>query len=989
MPITATPYTAVYFNPQSVSGCCIWLDAADPVSFNSGGITNGTTITTWNDKSGVGQSITVAGTPVWNSTTLNSSPSVNLTNGRFSGVFTNTLSNFTFTAFIITSLNSYPTGGYPCLAFQNTPSGSFLRVLDYAGAFRYLSFLTGGFGLSTTASLTTPFLWSTTYNGSTSAYLYYNGSNTANSTAASSPGCNAAYFYLGTEPGDIPGVNSWPGYVSEVVVYNSVLTQTARQQVEGYLAQKWGLTSQLPAGHPGLTQTIYTSNYNYKFYQSRVPLSPPSVNPYFNPRQLTGVTCALWMDGADSSTFSLSGTTVTQWRDKSGLGYNSTVIGGAPALTANAINGLPAISFNGSSYISGCNANTTATGTYFIIATLASGQGAGQQYTSAFVFGRSVGGGSACYNEVQSINLLACANVAPSLALSPQRNNAGGPSYTLSNYNTAFMHTTVCNGTTMAGYGNGTSLGTIASSGNFAYTLYSIGSQTYSYASVFYNYNWTGYIGEVIAFNNALSDPQRQQVEGYLAWKWGLQASLPSNHPYLNVPPGVPWESSLTRGLTRLPAIIATGGTIVTANGFRTHTFTTVGTTNFVVSQAVNEGVSVQVLIVAGGGSGSGDRAAGGGAGGLIFTTTSVRQGTYPAIVGAGGTVGTGNVHGTDGSNSSFNGQVAIGGGSGGSHFQGAYIGSTGGSGGGGAAPGPGTPSAAGGSGTVGQGYGGGTGFYSNPNGSAGGGGGAGGLGTNGIAYFGGNGGPGLSITIGGVTGYYAAGGGGSAAQDFGAAVGGKGGSTVNWLPIINVPSYCTLTGTGPYTYFKSGGTGGTYDTAVYSTYGFTTNILLSFSVYTVGGSNNKMIGFSTNQLAGADYNNIQYGFYLDAGSNIYSDEGGTLTNIGTTYTTSTVFVLTYDGTNIKYYNDGTVLRTVAVSSGPTYYLNSGMAQTGNGFQNVYFGGGGNADQTSTTAATPGIANTGSGGAGAGNSTWNTNATNGGSGIVIISYPYP
>jgi hypothetical protein len=367
-----------------------------------------------------------------------------------------------------------------------------------------------------------------------------------------------------------------------------------------------------------------------------------------------------------------------------------------------------------------------------------------------------------------------------------------------------------------------------------------------------------------------------------------------------------------------------------------------------------------------------------------------VSRGTYPAIVGAGGTVGTGNVHGTDGSNSSFNAQVAIGGGSGGSHFQGAFIGNNGGSGGGGAAPGPGTPSAAGGSGTVGQGFGGGTGFYSNPNGSAGGGGGAGGPGTNGIAFFGGNGGPGLSITIGGNTGYYAAGGGGSAAQDFGAAVGGKSGSTVAWLPIINVPSFATLTGTGPYTYFKSAGLNdGTYDTAVYSTYGFTSNILLSFSVYDVGDPNNKMIGFSTNQLAGANYTNIQYGFYLDAGSNIYSDEGGTLTNIGNTYTTSTVFVLTYDGTNIRYFKNGTVLRTVAVSSGPRYFLNSGMAWIGNGFQNVFFGGGGNASQTSNTPATPGIPNTGGGGAGGGNGSLPGNATNGGSGIVIISYPFP
>jgi len=237
------------------------------------------------------------------------------------------------------------------------------------------------------------------------------------------------------------------------------------------------------------------------------------------------------MDAADTTTMTTSGTTITRMNDKSGNGYNTTVIGGAPALTANAINGLSAISFNGSSYMTGSNANTTATASFFLIATLASGQGAGQQYTSAYVFGRVVPG-SACYNEVQSINGLSCQGAATSLALSPQRTNANGPTYTLSNYNTAFMHTTVCNGTTMAGYGNGNSLGTTSSTGNFAITFYNIGSQT-SQSPIFYNYNWTGYVGELIAFNNALSDPQRQQVEGYLAQKWGLTAYLPAGHPGL------------------------------------------------------------------------------------------------------------------------------------------------------------------------------------------------------------------------------------------------------------------------------------------------------------------------------------------------------------------------------------------------------------------------------------------------------------------------
>ena len=36
---------------------------------------------------------------------------------------------------------------------------------------------------------------------------------------------------------------------------------------------------------------------------------------------------------------------------------------------------------------------------------------------------------------------------------------------------------------------------------------------------------------------NDISDVQK--AEGYLAWKWGLESSLPSGHPYKNSPPTV------------------------------------------------------------------------------------------------------------------------------------------------------------------------------------------------------------------------------------------------------------------------------------------------------------------------------------------------------------------------------------------------------------------------------------------------------------------
>jgi hypothetical protein len=44
-------------------------------------------------------------------------------------------------------------------------------------------------------------------------------------------------------------------------------------------------------------------------------------------------------------------------------------------------------------------------------------------------------------------------------------------------------------------------------------------------------------IAEIILYNSVLTTLQVQQLEGYLAWKWGLQANLPANHPYKNSPP--------------------------------------------------------------------------------------------------------------------------------------------------------------------------------------------------------------------------------------------------------------------------------------------------------------------------------------------------------------------------------------------------------------------------------------------------------------------
>lgn len=44
-------------------------------------------------------------------------------------------------------------------------------------------------------------------------------------------------------------------------------------------------------------------------------------------------------------------------------------------------------------------------------------------------------------------------------------------------------------------------------------------------------------VAEVLVTNYVMSTTDRQLVEGYMAWKWGRQASLPGGHPYAGAAP--------------------------------------------------------------------------------------------------------------------------------------------------------------------------------------------------------------------------------------------------------------------------------------------------------------------------------------------------------------------------------------------------------------------------------------------------------------------
>lgn len=259
-------------------------------------------------------------------------------------------------------------------------------------------------------------------------------------------------------------------------------------------------------------------------------------------------------------------------------------------------------------------------------------------------------------------------------------------------------------------------------------------------------------------------------------------------------------------------SIQATGGTVSTfVDGdttWRIHTFTNVGTENFVVTSGSGS-ATVEYLVVGGGGGGGHPYGGGGGAGGVLSGTTNLISGAYPITVGTGGAGRSQAPNaqlGGDGQPSSLGSIVVAAGGGGGGcwNMNSPLAGVSGASGGGGGSKNNDDIGASGGAGTVGQGSAGGDGRRY-LNGGGGGGGGAGGPGiTSFVSNVSGAGGPGITSSISGVSVEYGGGGAGGIGNSAGTyssgatfAGAGSGGFSNETILATNGQDAAATTGSG------------------------------------------------------------------------------------------------------------------------------------------------------------------------------------------------
>jgi hypothetical protein len=296
------------------------------------------------------------------------------------------------------------------------------------------------------------------------------------------------------------------------------LSTAQRKQVEGYLAQKWGLVGSLPSNHPGIISRIYPSVV-------KQIITPQPYYTAFNPTQIAG--CVLWLDAADSTT--ITGTSpVTAWKDKSVNNYTLTYTG-SPTYRKTAALNLGCITFNGTtSFNSGTDSmywsgfSLTQPFTLFTVAT----KRLSSNSSYSFVLEPSTSSASVILFTVLQLAIYA-----------GSANQYTNPIIAFS-VNTTHLYSAVFNSSSSLLAYDGTATS-------------SLNPGTNSWPGLYLGRDWggvydSGDYGEILFYNSALNTTQRQQVESYLAQKWGLTSSLPAGHLNATQPAGKPVAATQT-----------------------------------------------------------------------------------------------------------------------------------------------------------------------------------------------------------------------------------------------------------------------------------------------------------------------------------------------------------------------------------------------------------------------------------------------------------
>ena len=264
--------------------------------------------------------------------------------------------------------------------------------------------------------------------------------------------------------------------------------------------------------------------------------------------------CCLWLDASDTSSFSLSGSNVTQWNDKSGNGNHATAYNSSnyPQYSSSyTVNGKNAINFIATAN----NAGQMLKGSFTTSGANQPGQNGGYTRFVVYKMHNFVGSEFNCPFEMAqgsflsgsygSRNLISTEGYAYNSQDRIRFYNNGTAIYVnLRAENNIVLMSEVLNSSTgyLQGFVNGYRWGN-SSTTNYTFTDYVVGNDMTD--GDFFN----GYICEVIIFNRVLSDQERLQIDFYLARKWDLAFySLATDQTYQRRLKDMGGDSSVSTG---------------------------------------------------------------------------------------------------------------------------------------------------------------------------------------------------------------------------------------------------------------------------------------------------------------------------------------------------------------------------------------------------------------------------------------------------------
>lgn len=253
-------------------------------------------------------------------------------------------------------------------------------------------------------------------------------------------------------------------------------------------------------------------------------LNPHRFPRPFAPDDLSGL--AQWYDPSDTATLTMNGSTVAQMDDKSGNGDHATQGSAGAQPSLGSINGRQALFFSSS------GADDT------LVLPDPAGLSGSANRSLFVVFQVDIPDNS------QGIVAYGTNSFNQAFAIATNSSDE----FEFSIWGVAHGHSNLPGTDPHIGCAilNGARIGDCtvvldgvaeSASGSATVNTAEVGGARYGGLFDSSTFSLDGHVGEVILYGSALSEADRQKVEGYLAHKWGLAAILPVDHPYKSEAP--------------------------------------------------------------------------------------------------------------------------------------------------------------------------------------------------------------------------------------------------------------------------------------------------------------------------------------------------------------------------------------------------------------------------------------------------------------------